>query len=252
MLWAVLALTLVIPLLLLARPRPRWRPVAAAGAVAVLLTAVGVAVSAAGSGPRPDLLVYHADGDAGTARWVALPQQIDAYTSQVADGGWTPTTFEASPFHQPGDTEPASSVPAPALPTVDLPAPQLAVSRDITTSQGREIALDLSAASGTYALTLDVRSGAGVSSITVDGAAVPEATSGDPASVRVVAYSPTGNIKVEVSVPAGAAVELAVASYTRGLDRTPAPGPQARPPNLTTAVHEVPDAVLVTKVVRLP
>ena len=252
MLWAVLALTLVIPLLLLARPRPGWRPAAAAAAVAVSLAAVGVAVGAASSGPRPDLLVYHADGDAGTARWVALPQRVDAYTSQVADGGWTPTTFEASPFHQPGDTEPASSVPAPVLPAVDPLAPQLAVSSDITTSQGREIALDVSAASGTYALTLDVRSGAGVSSITVNGAPVPEATSGDPASVRVVAYSPTGNIPVEVSVPTGADVEVAMASYTRGLDGTPAPGLQPRPPNLTTAVHEVPDAVLVTKIVRLP
>lgn len=79
----------------------------------------------------------------------------------------------------------------PTSPTV----PTLVVSRDVTSSQRREIALVISAPSGTYALTIDVRSRDGIRGISMNGEAAP-------------------------------------------VD--------------TTAVHEAPDAVLVTTVVRLP
>ena len=114
MLWVVLGSTAVIPLVAATRPRIGWRPAAVAATLAVALTGVGALVSAASSGPRPDLLVYHVDADAGTARWVALPEQLDEYTGQVADSGWAPTQFEASPFHQPGRHDARQQCPAPA------------------------------------------------------------------------------------------------------------------------------------------
>jgi hypothetical protein len=251
MLWVVLALTLVIPLLLLARPRIGWRSVVAAGAVALALAAVGVEVSSASAGPRPDLLVFHADADRGTAQWVALPSRLDAYTGQVADRGWTPSQFEASPFHQPGVMEPASTVGAPGFPE-SLPAPEVAVTRDASSPRGREVALDITAPAGTYSLTLDVRSRDGISGIAVQGKGIPEATAGAPDSVRVVAFSPREKVALLVTVPAGADVELVLNGYTRGLDASTVGQLEPRPPTLTTAVHEVPDAVLVTTVVRLP
>ncbi len=251
MLWAVLGLTVVIPLVLVMLPRVGWRPAAVASGVAVALAAVGVAVSAASAGPRPDLLVYHADADAGTARWVALPERLDAYTGQVADTRWTPTQFEASPFHQPGDTWPASAVSAPVLPAVDLGVPEATVTGDVTSSRGRVLTLDATAPAGTYALTVDVRSRDGVTAIAVNGKPVPEATTGAPKAVQVVAFSPRASVPVEVTVPNGADVELVLSSYTRGLDGSPAATLLPRPPDLTTGVHEVPDAVLVTSVVRL-
>ncbi len=52
-------------------------------------------------------------------------------------------------------------------------------------------------------------------------------------------------------MPTGADVELVLSSYTRGLDGSPVATLLPRPPDLTTGVHEVPDAVLVTSVVRL-
>jgi hypothetical protein len=251
MLWAVLALTVVIPLVLVVLPRVGWRPAAVAGGVAVGLAAVGVAVSAASAGPRPDLLVYHADADAGRARWVALPEQLDDYTGQVADTGWTPTQFEASPFHQPGDTWPGSAVSAPMLPAADLGVPEATVTGDVTSSRGRVLTLDATAPAGTYALTIDVRSRDGVMAVAVNGKPVPEATRGAPKAVQVVAFSPRASVPVEVTVPTGADVELVLSSYTRGLDGAPAATLLPRPPDLTTGVHEVPDAVLVTSMVRL-
>ena len=251
MLWVVLALTLVLPLVLVARPRSGWRPAVLAGAVAVALVAVGAMVSAGSSGPRPDLLVYHADADTGTARWVALPAELDTYTGQVAATGWTPTQFEASPFHQAGDTEPASTAPAPPIPP-GLRGPAVAVISDVATAQGRELTVEATAPSGSYALTIDARSGDGIRAIAVNGRDVPAAAAGAPASVRVVAFSPQGSIPVKVTVPAGADVELALGSYTLGLEGSPAADLRPRPTSLTTAVHELSDAVLVTTVTRLP
>ena len=252
MLWVVLALTIVVPLVLVSRPRLGWRPVAAAGAVAVALAATGVAVSSGSDGPRPDMLVYHADADAGTARWVALPQDLDTYTGQVANTGWMPTQFETSPFHQPGETKPASTVPAPALPAETLPAPEVTVTSDVASPQGRELTIDIRPPSGSYALTIDVGSSAGVQDIALNGTDVPEATPGKPGSVRVVAFSPRGSLPLHVTVPPDADVELILGSYSRGFDGVPAGRIQPRPTSLTTAGHEVPDGVLVTTVVRLP
>ena len=252
MTWVVLALTLVVPMVLVPRHRVGWRPAAVAGAVALALVGVGAAVSASGNGPRPDLLVYHADADAGTARWVALPRQLDDYTGQVADAGWTATDFQASPFHQPGGTTAASTVPAPPMPDGTLRPPEVTVTRDVTTSHGRELTLDVRPLSDSYALTIDARSGEGVQAVAVDGRTVPQATTGAPLSVRIVAFSPRGTLPVEVTVPAGADLELALTSYTRGLGGSPAAPVTPRPTSLTTAVHEVPDAVLVSTVTRLP
>ncbi|MDF3044167.1 MAG: hypothetical protein K0R30_395 [Ornithinibacter sp.] len=251
MLWVVLALTAVIPLIAATRPRIGWQPAALAATLAVALTGVGALMSATSSGPRPDLLVYHADADAGTARWVAIPEQLDEYTGQVADSGWAPTQFEASPFHQPGQMTPASSAPAPA-PAHSPAAPEVTVIEDTATPGGREVALDVRAPSGCYALTIDIGSEAGIRGVAVNGKILPEATTGAPVSVRVVAFSPQGGIPLTVVVPADADVELALASYTRGLEGSPDPQLQPRPTSLTTAVHEVPDAVLVTRVVQLP
>jgi hypothetical protein len=251
MLWVVLVLTLVVPLALVSLPRVGWRAAAAAAAMAVALAAVGAAGSAGSNEPRPDLLVYHADAVTGTARWVALPPDLDVYTGQVADGGWTPARFEASPFHQPGDTQPAITAPAPALPVDTLPAPQVTLTRDVTTPAGRELTVDVWAPTGSYALTIDLRSRDGIRDISVNGRTVHEAVSGAPGSVRVVAFSPHAHIPVAVTVPAGGDVELALTSYTRGLDSSPAGQLIPRPTTLTTAVHEVPDAVLVSTVTQL-
>ena len=252
MLWAVLGLTVVVPLLLVVRPRLAWRPAAVAGGVAVALAAVGVVVSAASTGPRPDLLVYHADADAGTARWVAVPQEVDTYTGQVAATGWTPTQFEAAPFHQPGDTWPASAVPAAALPAGDVRVPTASVTADVTTSQRRVVSLAVTAAEGTYALTVDVSSSDGITAIAVNDEPVPQATAGAPTAVQVVAFSPRASVPVTVTVAAGSGVDVTLSAYTRGLEGSPATRLLPRPPHLTTALHEVPDAVLVTTTVRLP
>jgi uncharacterized protein YdeI (YjbR/CyaY-like superfamily) len=102
------------------------------------------------------------------------------------------------------------------------------------------------------ALTTDIRSEEGILAVAVDGKPMPSATTGEPSSVRVVAFSPRDDLPVTVTVPGDAEVELAVVSYTRGLDRSPAEQLRPRPDNRTTAVHEVPDAVIVSRVVRLP
>jgi len=250
MLWVVLALTLVLPLALVARPRSGWRPPAVAGAITMALVAVGAMVSAGSSGPRPDLLVYHADADTGTARWVALPAELDTYTRQVAETGWTPTQFEASPFHQAGETEPASAAPAPPVPA-DARGPAVTVTSDVATARGRELTVDVTAPSGSSAVTIDARSGDGIQAIAVNGKDMPAAATGAPASVRVVAFSPQGSIPVKVTVPAGSDVELAIGSYTLGLERSPAADLRPRPTSLTTGVHELSDAILVTTVTRV-
>lgn len=252
MLWVVLALTVVLPLALVARAGVGWRPAVVAGGVAVALVAVGAGVSAGSSGPRPDLLVYHADADTGTARWVALPAELDTYTGQVARSGWVPTRFEASPFHEAGETEPASTAPAPAIPADRLRVPQVSVSSDITTARGRELAVEVTAPPGSYALTVDARSAAGIRAIAVNGRGVPAAAAGAPASVRVVAFGARGGVPVTVTVPVGADVELALGCYTLGLDGSPAADLRPRPAGLTTGVHELSDAVLVTTVAKLP
>ena len=252
MLWAVLALTLVLPLLLVARPHVGWRPAAAAGGLAVVLVAVGVAIAAGDPGPRPDLLTYHADADTGTARWVALPPEPDAYTGQVVHSGWTPTRFEPAPFHQAGETRPASTVPAATTPADELRFPEVTVISDVTTSEGREVAVEVTPPSGSYALTVDARSREGIQGIAVNGKDVPEAASGAPGSVRVVAFGPDGGVPLTVSVPVGADLELAMGCYTLGLERSPLEGLQPRPAGLTTGVYEVGDAVLVTTVARIP
>ena len=253
MLWVVFALVLVVPLLLVARARRvGWRPAAVAGLVAVGLVAAGAAISANSTGPRPDLLVYHADADAGTSRWVAVPEELDAYTGQLADDGWTQTQFEVSPFHQPGVTEPASVAPAPAMAADALPAAKVTIVDDVTTAEGRTFSVEITPPAGSYAVTVDARSDDGIRGVAVNGKDVPQATSGAPTSVRVAAFSPPGPIPLEVTVPAGAEVELALSSYTAGLDGAPFDQLQPRPDSLTTAVHEVPDAVLVTTLVELP
>jgi hypothetical protein len=86
----------------------------------------------------------------------------------------------------------------------------------------------------------------------VNGKDVPEAASGAPGSVRVVAFSPDGCVPVTVSVPVGADLELAMGCYTLGLEGSPLTGLQPRPAGLTTGVYEVGDAVLVTTVARIP
>lgn len=252
MLWVVLALTVVLALLLVARPRLGWRPAATAGGLAVALAAIGVATSAVSSEPRPDLLVYHADTDAGTARWVALPPEPDAYTGQVIDSDWTLTQFEASPFHEAGGTKPASTIPAPTIPTEQLRSPEVTIVSDVTTPDGREIAVEITPPVGSYALTIDARSEDGIRGVAVNGKNVPQALTGAPASVRVVAFSPQRSIPVTISVPSGADVELGMASYTLGLESSPATDLQPRPAGLTTGVHELADSVLVTTVTRLP
>ena len=112
--------------------------------------------------------------------------------------------------------------------------------------------VEVSAPTGSYALTIDVRGTHGIRNITVNGKTVPQATTGAPASVRVVAFSPQGSIPITVGVPADADIQLALVSYRRGLDTSKSAQLHPRPGNLTTAVHEVPDAVIVTKLVPLP
>ncbi len=251
MLWVVLALTLVLPLALVARPRSGWRAPAIAAAVAMALVAVGAMVSVGSSGPRPDLLVYHADADTGTGRWVALPAELDTYTGQVAAAGWTPTRFQASPFHQPGETKPASTAPAPPV-QAGVRGPAVTVTSDVATAEGRELTVEVTAPPGSYALAIDARSGDGIRAISANGKAVPAATTGAPTSVRVVAFSPRGSIPVTVTVPAGTDVELSIGSYALGLEASPAADLRPRPTSLTTGVHELSDTVLVTTVTRLP
>ena len=250
MLWVVLALTLVLPLALVLRPKAGWRPAAIAGALAVALVATGAVVSAGSTGPRPDLLVYHADADLGTARWVAIPPEPDAYTGQVADSGWTSTQFETSPFHQAGSTKPASAAPAPMVP--GLRVPEVTVISDATTTDGRQVAVEVTPPPGSDALTIEARSRDGIKAIAVNGKPVPAATTGEPTEVRVAAFSPVGGIPVTLSVPSGADVELALGCYTSGLTGAPVADLQPRPADLTTGVHELPDSVLVTTVVGLP
>ena len=252
MLWVVLALTAVLPLLLVARPRVGWRPAAAAGGVAVALAVVGAATSTVSSEARPDLLVYHADAETGTARWIALPPEPDAYTGQVIDNNRTLTQFEASPFHEAGVTKPASTVPAPTLPAEQLRSPHVTVISDVTTPDGREVSVEVTPPPGSYALTIDARSADGITGIAVNGKDIPQAVSGAPASVRVVSFGPQRSIPVTISVPAARDVELAMASYTLGLDGSPATGLRPRPAGLTTGVHELADSTLVTTVTRLP
>lgn len=251
MLWVVLGLTVVLPLALVSVRHLSWRPAALAAAVAVGLVAVGVVVDAADDNPRPDALVYVADADTDSARWVALPPEPDAYTGQVADTGWQPTDFEASPFHQPGVTTAASAVDAPRLPAADLPRPEATVTRDATREGDREIGFTATAPDGTYALTVDVRAAGGVEAVTVDGTSVPGATSGSPDSVRVVAFSPRAAVPVTVTVPSGGEVELAMTAYRLGLPDAPALQLEPRPASLTTGVHEVTDSTVVTRTVSL-
>ncbi|KGN40579.1 M28 family peptidase [Knoellia aerolata] len=249
MLWVVLGLTVVVPLVLVGRERVGWRPAAATGALAVAAAGVGVATSALGGAPRPSLLVHHVDADAGTARWVALPQELDAHTGQVGTTGWTPTRFEASPFHQPGATRPGLSAPAPMRSGADVSPPAVTVTRDTTTPAGRELVVDVAPGAGRYAVTVDLRSAGGIRSVAVHGERLDEATSGSPSSVRVVAFSPGEDIPLRFTVPTGADVQLALAAYTTGFDGSPAVRPRGT--GHTTAVHEVPDGVLVTSVVDL-
>ncbi len=249
MLWVVLGLTLLVPLALVARPHLGRRPVAVVGAAAVALGAVGLAMSAASTAPRPDLLVYQVDADAGTARWVALPEDLDAYTGQVADVGWTPTRFEASPFHQPGVTKSASAAPAPLA---RLLGPTVTVTGDVTAGEERVVSVEVAPPQGAYALTIDARSGDGIRAISVNGTHVREATDGAPGSVRVAAFSQRVSLPVRITVPAGARVELAVACYIQGLESAPNTPLRPRPPGLTTGVYELPDATIVTTVTRLP
>lgn len=133
-----------------------------------------------------------------------------------------------------------------------LRPPEVTITGDTTTPQGRSVAVDIRPPSGSYAITIDTKSGDGIAAITVNQQSVPQAAAGSPTSIRVVAFSPAGTIPLKVTVPAGATVELAMGAYTRGLERSPAGQLQPRPSSLTTAVHEVPDAILVTSVVRLP
>ena len=56
---------------------------------------------------------------------------------------------------------------------------------------------------------------------------------------------------ITISVSAGTEVELAMASYTVGLDGSPATDLRSRPASLTTGVHELADSTLVTTVTRL-
>ena len=104
-------------------------------------------------------------------------------------------------------------MPAPALPAETLPAPQVTVTSDVASPQGRELTVDIRPPSGSYALTIDVGSGAGVQAIALNGTDVPEATAGTPGSVRVVAFSPRGASPLHVTVPADADVELVLGSY---------------------------------------
>jgi hypothetical protein len=101
-------------------------------------------------------------------------------------------------------------------------------------------------------MTIDIRSEQGIRDVAVNGKTLPEATTGSPVSVRVVSFSPHGRTPIRVIVPADAGVELALVSYTRGLTGSPAERLQPRPPSLTTAVHEIPDAVIVGRTLQLP
>ena len=67
----------------------------------------------------------------------------------------------------------------------------------------------------------------------------------------MVAFSPKRSIPITISVSACTDVELAMASYTVGLDGSPATDLRSRPASLTTGVHELADSTLVTTVTRL-
>ncbi|HRA04193.1 MAG TPA: hypothetical protein PK963_02295 [Arachnia sp.] len=206
-------------------------------------------MSALSTQPRPDLLVYHLDSDAETARWVALPPEPDSYTGQISDSGWTSTQFEPSPFHEAGVAVPAGAAPAPVS---EQPAPDVTVISDVSAPDGRELAVEITPVAGSYALTIEARSPDGIRAIAVNGEQVPAATTGAPTAVRVAAFSPTSGVPITLLMPDGADVDLALGSYTSGLAGSPATNLRPRPDDLTTGVYELADSVLVTKVVRLP
>jgi hypothetical protein len=251
MLWVVLGLTLVVPLLLIACARPDRRAAAMVAGVAVTLAATGAVVSATSDGPRPNALVHLVDADTGTARWAAVPAELDEFTGQVAGFGWEPTELEASPFHQPGTTTTAAVVSATPAQEYRPAAPQVTVVSDDTVSGTRRVVMELVAPMGAYALIADVRSDAGVRGVLVHGTDVPQAVADGPASVRVVDFTPDGGTPLTVSVPAGSALEIVLASHTLGLDDAPV-AVRPRPASLTTGVHEVTDSVIVTRTLRLP
>jgi hypothetical protein len=245
-LFASLALTVAVALIAAGARRVSWRPAAAAALAGVVLLGVGVVVDRFdGANPRPDLLVYRLDADAGRAEWVALPSKPDAYTGQVGSR-WRATTFVPSPFHEPTMAVPAKAAVAPAQP---LAAPAASVVSDTVAARRRVLGLNVTAAPGTYAVTAEIRSTGGVRAVAVHGNEAADAVSGGPSTVRVVEFSPTTTgTPVSVTVDEGRRVEVRLTAYTVGLPPKLADRLAPRSDDLILGVHEIPDATVVTRV----
>lgn len=247
-LFAAGALTLSLPFLTTGLRRPTWRLPAVAALAAVALLGSGVVVDRLDqTNPRPDLLVYQLDADAGLAEWVALPATLDEYTRQVGSQ-WQAGTIVASPFHQPTVAVAAQTASAPSLP---LSAPTVTVVADSTTADGRTVDLTVVAAPGTYAMTVEIRTtGGGVRALAVNGEGASGASSAAPSAVRVVEFSPKpAGTSVSLTVDGGSKLDVVLTGYTLGLPPQLASSLAPRPSNRMFGVHEIPDATVVTRTV---
>lgn len=246
-LFAASALALAVPFVTIGWSRPSLRPAAVAAVGAVVLLGTGVAVDRLDeTNPRPDLLVYQLDADAGVASWVAVTSAPESKTGQTGTQ-WQATTFVPSPFHQPGVAVPALATGAPSL---ALDAPAGTVVSDSTVGDRRTLGLNAVAPAGTYAMTLEIRAAGGVHAMTVNEQGAPAATSGSPSAVRVVEFSPTdAGTPVRVTVNAGTPVQVILTAYTLGLPPQLATPP--RPDNRINGVHEIPDATAVTSALTI-
>ncbi|HZF10865.1 MAG TPA: M28 family peptidase [Thermoanaerobaculia bacterium] len=221
-------LTAIVPLV--AAAGAGWRrglPVAAAGLA--LLFAVAVAVTPVYSldVPRRMNLVYHLDGDGGTARFLLLtPPPVPPAMRQAAKFGALPET----PF--PWSMQRQFVAPAPALP---LAAPALVLLGETNEGGKRHLRLRLTSPRGGASAVLVIPKAADLQSMTVAGHEVPSPATDRrfaglaKADYRIVAIDalPAEGVEIEAVLGAAGAVGAAGHQTWTVLDGSPGLPPAA-------------------------
>jgi hypothetical protein len=230
----------------------RWVPIAAAVLALVLAARAWSDAPFSPSSPQPVTVLFHQDGDAGAAHWVARGTPLPPALRQAARFGARPE----APFPWLPNYARLWVAPAEAL---SAPAPQLAViegGEDGAAGGKRHLKLRLTSPRGAQDVTLAVPSEAKLESISMAGQEVPLGAKrknpralGQPFQFYTFWTLPPEGTEIDVVLGDPRPLDWYVVDRTPGLPSAGAPLLQARP--ATAAPSQEGDSTLVSRKVKI-
>jgi hypothetical protein len=252
MLWAALAIGLLLPFLPLPTLRRAWTAPAAIALLGVLLIGWTSATSGFNADhPKPNMVIYDLDADTGIASWLTTAGaglgfgrsgQLDAWISQFfADeieatdvAGWSAGPEMTTPGYRA------------TAPVADLSAPALEVLANEVSGDARTVRFRVTSPRGATNVRMFLE--AQVTAVSIEGidANVAELDVSDGLWIHYIALPPEG-IEVALTIEPAGPLAIELHDWSQGLPAIAGFSIEPRPTNMFPSAHDLADTTMVRK-----